>query len=152
MKKKKENYRKSTSDPTHCNRSIERENVPLQRTSSTIAASPPLVAAGAAPLVLAATSPPAPGSKYSLISASSSSTLFGLGRPGRAARLPRPFPAPAASLAPVAGFGVAADLGWGLALALPASFLGCEIRSPSDFGATGAGANWAPRITSIFTH
>lgn len=90
-----------------------------------MAASPPLVAA-AAPLVLAAAAPsadPVPGAKYSLISASSSSALLGLGRLLRPFLPPRPLlleRSPPA--APALGPEGAADLG--CALGLVFSFLG----------------------------
>jgi hypothetical protein len=65
-------------------------------------------AAGAeAPLVLTAGAT-ALGSKYSLISASSSSTVLGLGRPARALRPPRPAALVAPPAAALTGLGAAA--------------------------------------------
>ena len=122
MEKKK----KESSSRSH--RKCGSQNLQLYSTSSTtMAASPPLLVPGAGPLVLAAVSPPAAlGSKYSLISASSSSTLFGLGRPTRPPRLPRPCPRVLAeSFAPPDALGAAAAVfGVALALALGASFFG----------------------------
>lgn len=94
--------------------------VAVYKTSSSMVASPPAGATAGAAAPLATGTGAALGSKYSLISASSSSTVLGLGRPTRpplrpprAAFLVAP-PAAAAGLGPAA-----ADLG------LLASFLGC---------------------------
>lgn len=68
-------------------------------------------AGAAAPLVLTAGAA-ALGSKYSLISASSSSTVLGLGRPARPLRAARPEALVAPAAPAVAGLGAAAaDLG-----------------------------------------
>lgn len=87
---------------------------PLHIISSSMVASPAAgaAAAGASPLVAGAACAAALGSKYSLISASSSSTVLGLGRPARPdLRPPRPvFAAPPAAAA-AAGLVAAADLG-----------------------------------------
>jgi hypothetical protein len=92
----------------------ETSRIPLYMISSSMVASPVAGAAAgaAAPLVLAAGAT-ALGSKYSLISASSSSTVLGLGRPAaRPLRPPRPAAlAPAPPAAALTGLGAAAALG-----------------------------------------